>query len=188
MLEVLINSLQNINENDMARLGQPFLSSAYLMVDNDKEQFTLWQSKPVTTSNIVAIGPPACSPPATTAASPTPKPLSSVIAPAVHLPPPAKSVPKGAIVGGVIGGIAAIALGLGAFFLQNKRRGQGRPALLQQDYAAKDVYDPHYSDVSTMDKPEMPTDRQPPLELPLVKDPGYSVAPYEMPATPRPIR
>lgn len=42
------------------------------------------------------------------------------------------------------------------------------------------IKDSVYSDNSTYLKPEMPSDRQPPLEMPLERDTGYSVAPYEM--------
>lgn len=53
---VLINSLQAINLYDMPQLGQPFLSSAYLLVNEDTAQFTLWKSNPTTTRNLLAIG------------------------------------------------------------------------------------------------------------------------------------
>ena len=41
-------------------LGRPFMSSAYLFVDNDKEQFTLWASKPDPKQDLVAVGSPVC--------------------------------------------------------------------------------------------------------------------------------
>lgn len=106
--EVLINSLQADNANDIPRFGMPFLSSAYLMVDNDNQQFTLWASQQSQSSNLVELGPPACRPPVATS-TPTPNPPPSVLAP----PPPSSSnngPSKAAIAGGSIGGLATISL------------------------------------------------------------------------------
>lgn len=181
-VEVLINSLQGVNTNDMPRLGMPFLSSAYLLANNDQQQFTLWQSKQSQTSNLIAIGPPACNTPIPT---PTPKPLSSVLAsppPPSSKPQASRGAPKGAIAGAVIGGIAAAALCLGAFLLRRRRRAHRVQEAQRKEYEARTeaVKDSVYSDSSWTNKPEMPSDRQPPQEMPLVQNTGYSVAPYEI--------
>ena len=176
--EVLINSLQADNANDIPRFGMPFLSSAYLTVDNDNQQFTLWASQQSQSSNLVELGPPACRPPVATS-TPTPKPLPSVLAP----PPPSGSnngPSKAAIAGGSIGGLAAaICLCIGAFALQKRRR--RRQQEREKAAPAEPVIDSMYSDTSAFYKPEMPSDRQPPQEMPLVPNPGYTLAPYELP-------
>lgn len=183
-VEVLINSLQSVNANDIPRFGVPFLSSAYLMVDNDLQQFTLSQSQQSTTSNLVAIGPPACNTPAP---SPTPKPLPSVLASPNPASTPSSRRPKGAIAGAVTGGLATIAICIGVFFIQKKRRAQHLAEIQTQEYGAtaKVVKVPAYSDEPMYMKPELPSDRQPPQEMPLDRDSGQNIAPYEMPATPR---
>ncbi|CAD6584213.1 MAG: hypothetical protein ASARMPRED_001632 [Alectoria sarmentosa] len=185
-VEVLINSLQGVNTNDMPRFGMPFLSSAYLMVDNDQQQFTLSQSQQSTTSNLVAIGPPACNNPAP---SPTPLPLPSVLASPTPKPKPSSGTPQGAIAGGVVGGLATIFICIGGFFVRKKRRTERSAGIQKQEYGAmaeaQAVQNPTYSDNQVYAKSEMPSDRQPPQELPLDKDSGQGIAPYEMPATPR---
>ncbi|KAK3291752.1 aspartic peptidase domain-containing protein [Chaetomium fimeti] len=52
---LLINSMQDINSNDMAALGTTFLSAAYLMVNQDTDRFTLWAANPTTESDLVAV-------------------------------------------------------------------------------------------------------------------------------------
>ena len=39
---LVINSLQDVNADDLSQLGRQFLSSAYLMVNQDSRKFTLW--------------------------------------------------------------------------------------------------------------------------------------------------
>lgn len=39
--EILLDSMQGVNANDMPILGTPFLSSAYLSVNHDVDTFTL---------------------------------------------------------------------------------------------------------------------------------------------------
>ena len=132
VVEVLINSLQAINLNDMPLFGLPFLSSAYLIVDNDKQQFTLSQSRQSTSSNLVAIGPPACTTPVP---SPTSQPSPSILAtPAVTPTPKASSgTPKGAIAGAVVGGLVIIAICIGLLFIIRKRLVRRRVESLPRD-------------------------------------------------------
>ena len=173
-VEVLINSLQAVNVNDMPRFGRPFLSSAYLLVDNDHQQFTLWASQQSESSDLVEMGPPACRPPVA-----PPVPTSTPIA----APPPSSSAGSGpskaSIAGSVIGGLAAISLFCGAYLLQKRRRRlqQRRDQALQ----AGPAIDATYADISACNKAEMPSDRQPPQELPPVRSPGYVHVPCELP-------
>ena len=50
---------------------------------------------------------------------------------------------------------------------------------------AESVKNSTYSDNLVYIKSEMPSDRQPPQEMPLDRDSRQDIAPYEMPATPR---
>ena len=168
--EIAINSLQSINLNDMPRFGAPFLSSAYLLVDNDNQHFTLWASQQSQTSNLVELGPPVCRPAVTTPSSSAPAPP----------PKPYGSGPsKAAIAGGIIGGLTAVSLCIGAYFLfmRRLRRQQDR----QQEMQAVPPFDAKYSDNAMYDKPEMPSHQQPPQELSLLKSPTYALALQELP-------
>ncbi|KAK3898020.1 aspartic peptidase domain-containing protein [Staphylotrichum tortipilum] len=51
----LINSGQDVNARDMAALGATFFSAAYLMVNQDADEFSLWAANPSTQSNLVAV-------------------------------------------------------------------------------------------------------------------------------------
>ena len=171
--EILINSLQAINLNDIPRFGTPFLSSAYLLVDNDHQQFTLWASQQSETSNLIELGPPACRPPVAPSV-----PTSTPIAP----PPPSSSTgsrhSKAAIAGGVIGGLATTSLFCGAYLLYIRRR--KRQQKREQALQAGPIIDATYSDTLAYNKAEMPSDKQPPQELPLIRNPGYDFAPHEL--------
>jgi len=54
-LEILINSAQDVNANDLPILGRQFLSSAYVMLNQDSGQFTLWEANPTTNEDLVAV-------------------------------------------------------------------------------------------------------------------------------------
>ncbi|KAH6616214.1 aspartic peptidase domain-containing protein [Chaetomium sp. MPI-SDFR-AT-0129] len=54
---LLVNSMQNVNALDMAALGTTFLSAAYLMVNQDAGQFSLWAANPTKESDLVAVDP-----------------------------------------------------------------------------------------------------------------------------------
>ena len=169
--DILFLSLEAINQNDMPHLGKPFLSSAYLFADFDHRTFTLWQSKVTTNTNLIAIGPPTCSPSPPAAAVPTMTllPLSD------H----SRNSIKGTVAGGVIGGIAALAIGISAFCLLARRRRKGRNAVEERDMAVRMEEYKRVSDNSYL-KPEMSTDQIPPQELPLSRDTSYALAPYEV--------
>lgn len=174
--EVLLYSYQGINKNDMPVYGKPFLTSAYLFVNSDRGEFTLWASQANTTQNIVSVGPPVCS------STPTSQP--TLPAPtALATSGPRKKGNTGAIAGVVVGGVAGIALIFGALFFlvrkrRNKRRQQERQKILPGDASL-----PGSGQRSSRwgEKAEMSTDTHPPLEMPITRDPGYARPPYEMP-------
>ena len=175
---VLILSLQEINEDDMPHFGSPFLSSAYLFADYDKSTFTLWQSKATTDTNIVAIGPPTCDPPPPSAT------VSDEVATAAPTgPPPSTSggdsgVSKGVIAGSVVGGLAAIALGLCVLWVLARRKRHGKS--LDEPQFAEPMEPFKQNPEHLYDKAEMPSDNIPPQEMPLSQDPTGVLAPYEV--------
>ncbi|KAE8152930.1 aspartic peptidase domain-containing protein [Aspergillus avenaceus] len=107
--ELVINAIQDINQGNLPQLGRQLLSSAYLMLNQDSNTFTLWNAALGKKENLVAINrdnklvEDYC----------TTKPMpTSSSAPS---PPSSRGhddkLPVGAIVGIVIGCV----LGVGAF-------------------------------------------------------------------------
>jgi hypothetical protein len=45
-----------ITGSDMPLLGQVFMTAAYLHVNNDKQEFTMWQAQPTLDTDIVVVG------------------------------------------------------------------------------------------------------------------------------------
>lgn len=153
-------------------LGGPFFSSAYMMVDNDREQFTLWRANPTTDADIVAVTPPGCIESTVAAATPSQAPSPSAMP--TTTPPSQATVSKGTIIGAVVGGLAGIALFSGAFIFFRKAR-------KKKDTGNTDKNEESSGSISPiLYKPELAADRHPPQELPLVQNTGYTLAPYEM--------
>lgn len=112
----------------------------------------------------------------TNVASATPTIRANTVGPSRGLK---STVSKGAIAGATIGGIAIVGLGLAAFIIRRRHRARRVEERQKQVHEAKDCGS---FDASLYWKPEMPTDHQPQLlhEMPLDRDPGYSLAPYEI--------
>ncbi|KAL8644533.1 MAG: hypothetical protein Q9226_007716 [Calogaya cf. arnoldii] len=181
--ELLINSLQEINKNDMPLLGRPFFSSAYMLVDHEHNEFTLWQGNPTATEKkLVPIG-PTCTPsiiPTTLAPVST---SSAIAAPQSPETSDDQAIGTGPIAGVVIGclaGLIIVALLLHRYFRhqQNQKPQPPPPAVPEKDNNNNrgSSYIPF--------KAEMPTDRQPPQELPIERNQPHVVGPYEMGAHP----
>lgn len=174
--QTLLYSYQDINKNDMPVYGKPFLTSAYLFVNSDRGEFTLWASQPNTTQNIVAVGPPVCSStPSSQPALPAPTSLATSGA--------KEKAPTGAIAGAVVGGLAGTALIIGALLFLARRRRNKRRQQEAQDAPPRDSSLAGSGQRSSRwgEKAEMSTDTHPPLEMPSTRDPGYATPPYEMP-------
>ena len=166
--EVLINSLSDVNKNDIPFLGRPFFSSAYLLVDNDNRQFSLWQGNPTTNQSLVALGPSPCasSPPLVSSLAPG-SPSSTTGKSTVSNPP----VSKGGIGGIVVGVGALVALVTMAIFAIRRRRAPRQSIETQQLHGAD------YKHVI----PELGADQSPAQELPVAQHQLNALAPYEMP-------
>ena len=54
--ELLLNGNAASTAQDTLFLGRQFFSAAYLMVDLDNEQFTMWKANPTTSSELVSVG------------------------------------------------------------------------------------------------------------------------------------
>ena len=140
-----------------------------MLVDDDHQTYTFWKAQPNATQDLVPIGRPVCSP------SVTPPPSTPTTPSIVHSVIQRATVSKGAIAGSVVGALAGIALFLAAFFVLKRRRTRKR-----RDAAAVEAAQKRDSDESPFYKPELPSDKQPPQELPLGQDLGYQVSPYEL--------
>ncbi|KAI9792120.1 MAG: hypothetical protein M1833_001268 [Piccolia ochrophora] len=118
--EVKLNSLQDINENDMPMLGQPFLTGAYLIVDYDQDTFTVAPATPTLEEDIVpfenAAGECVTTKPALPAAA-----TATATATAAASESPTAVPSKGALAGSVIGGVCALILvSVGGYILWRK--------------------------------------------------------------------
>lgn len=53
--ELVLNSIQQVNADNLPQLGRQFLSTAYLMLNEDAGQFTLWSANPTPQEDLVAV-------------------------------------------------------------------------------------------------------------------------------------
>jgi hypothetical protein len=107
--EILVYNLEDSNVNDMPLLGQAFLTSGYMHVDNEREQFTLWQVKLTTEEDLVAVQSASLS--ACNSTSATPSASSK------------RQLSAGAIAGIVLGALLVVAIGLVLLYLLRRRHG-----------------------------------------------------------------
>jgi hypothetical protein len=131
--DVVINSLQSVNANDMPVIGRQFFSGAYLMVNQDAQSYTLWQANPTTDTKLVAVGGSGCptssgsiaSGSATSVSSgSSTQPTSSGEASSKPKPGASKTLSTGALAGIVIGAIiiAGLLVFLAVCLLSRKKR------------------------------------------------------------------
>ncbi|RMZ69329.1 aspartic-type endopeptidase [Pyrenophora seminiperda CCB06] len=129
---VVTNSLQSENNKELPDLGRLFMSSAYVMVNQEAGRFSIWQANTASkTSDIVAVDKQNnmvshfCESSARGTSSATPLPTSAV-SPA---PQNEQSKLSGGTIGGLIVGAVGgiVTLGVIGFFLY-RRRGSGSAA------------------------------------------------------------
>ncbi|PGH17824.1 hypothetical protein AJ80_04647 [Polytolypa hystricis UAMH7299] len=116
---LLINSLQGGNSDDLPQLGRNFLSSAYLMVNQDANKFTLWAANPTINEDIVAVDSnnkvieEFCDP-TTRGSTPSPsaQPASSS----------ERKLSRAAIAGIAVGSVAGVGTTAGIVFMYMKRQ------------------------------------------------------------------
>ena len=188
--EVLINSLESIN---IPILGRPFFTSAYFIVDHDRQQFTLAKVNATNNHNPVTLGPPTCDRTnstatpasgasgdgqASTAASSVSKSTSGMAS--TH-----QGLSKGAVAGAVVGSVAAVALCLGTLILLIHGRQHVRKQSQKTNVATQRESTSGNSQQEVgLNTPEMSAsiEHQAPAELPLER---HSPAPIELPLGPR---
>jgi hypothetical protein len=135
--ELVINSIQRVNENNLPQLGRQFLSSAYLMVNQDADEFTLWSANPMPNEDLVAVDTQNqvveefCSLTIgglATVASSTSTTVPDTTAPApISAKPSSGKLSGGGIAGTAVGSAAVVAVLLGAIFWLITRRRKAAP-------------------------------------------------------------
>ena len=129
---LVINPLQDINMNDLSILGRHFLSSAYVMVNQDMDTFTLWSTDPTHNEDLVGIDEEGkeVSEWCHTGASQEPTPSDQTD------PPPdydGNGLSSGPIAGIVVGGVAFAAIVIGVIFWRRRRGKVNAAANLESD-------------------------------------------------------
>lgn len=169
--ELVLNSMQQVNADDLPQLGRQFLSGAYVMVNQDAGQFTLWAAKPTTEEDLVAVNPDNrvyssfCAPGAsnlgdatqsTSTSSPTQSAASnSNIGQSQRVDDASSGLSSGAIAGIVVGGVAGIALvAAGVFFAIIKRRRRRRQTIPTPQTA--EAFTPKVVDLTPRAPQELP--------------------------------
>ena len=140
--ELLINPLEEINKNDMPILGQTFLTTAYLLVDNDQQTFTLWKNNLTSEERITNIGP----------SSQCPTPVTNP-APHSKSPPPTRHSMAAKDIAAIVVSILVIGiLAVGAAWFWKRRNRKGSAQLDHKYDASRGL-------------PELPLDSFAPQEL-----------------------
>ena len=171
-----IYSLEGASKDWMPSFGMGFFSAAYMMVDNDRQQFTLWKGQPSTTQNLVSMGPAACSAvPSTTGSGSGPAVGDSASRPRGQV-----VLDTGTLSGAVVGGVALAVCCFTIVWVLAKRRARRRHEVVQdaKHSSFDSVSDAGYA------KPTLPEHREnkPPVEMPLCASPSYVLPPYEVAA------
>jgi hypothetical protein len=156
----MINPLQDINKNDMPKLGMTLFTSAYLHVNYDTGLFSIWEAKPTAAQKLVGIGKSTVG--CQVSSSPkSPTPTSSPGR------PPALSI--GTLVGIIVGGIVGLAIvGFATLYLFRRRKHRGTQDLRQPSAGPKDG-------ARIFFKPELPDENAVYPGLPIHR--GDSIAP-----------
>ncbi|KAI9777516.1 MAG: hypothetical protein M1839_008810 [Geoglossum umbratile] len=182
--EILLNSLQGVNANDMPLLGQPFLSSSYLLVNNDEQKFTLWKGQPTLNQKLVGIVP------STTCTSVDHHASSTATSQPSKAGKPSPKVTRGTIAGLVVGLSGAIAFGTAAILLWRMRRAARR--MVEAEGTTHGTTSPHWGTAARglfgYSKHELQASIQPPQEMSTTRHPHFmdSQPLFELPIrTPR---
>jgi hypothetical protein len=189
--ELLINPLYDVNRNDMPLLGAPFLSSTYLLVDHDRQAFTLWSSNAVPEQRLVVPGSPdpaLCRSGNSSRSSEEPTPLSPAPSgSAIPLRPNPKStslpvavIASASVFAGLV--ILGVLLTLWRKCIKRKRADDGTAAEMGLKSPTLDGSDPPPAELSA-DTPPLELSSggaSPPVELPSeserqVKEPEHAV-------------
>jgi hypothetical protein len=159
--EIMLNSDQQINANDMPFLGATFLTSAYLSVNHDYGSFSLWQANPTTDEKLIGIGANGNGCQGTTNATTSASPTAIASQSSQPQPPPSPHISGGAIAGIVV--VALIVAGLIAGFifmrLRRRNRQQRREAVNAGYHMGRPSEGQQSRSTEWYDKPELPGDQ-----------------------------
>ncbi|KJZ74280.1 hypothetical protein HIM_06286 [Hirsutella minnesotensis 3608] len=126
-----INSLQNTTANVLPVIGRYFFTSAYLFLNRDAQQFTLWQANPTSEENLVPVNSknevvpiaPGCTIHTETSPRPNPKGDQGIKQDENRqTESPAASLSPGAIAGIAVAGAALVAIAVGVIWWFRLRR------------------------------------------------------------------
>ena len=137
----MINPLADTNQNDLPKFGMTFLQAAYLHVNYDNEEFTIWQANATELQSLIGVGKSTFGCPTNSTSGSN---NSSSSANAVGASNTAdnssdqgskSSLSSGAIAGLAIGIIAAIGIGVGIsiWYILRRRRQTKADQLLGGD-------------------------------------------------------
>lgn len=168
---LILNPVQDVNRDDMPILGRQFLSSAYIMVNQDAGEFTLWSGNPTNAVDLVAVDENGQEVTDFCNDGDSPSPSQSTTS------PPASSVtgseseesegddgpPIGLIAGVAAGGaVLIIAIAALVFLFCRRRRRRQRAALDQGPGPAQDQqYDTAAYGLATRSPSELPQNHYP---------------------------
>ncbi|RYC57549.1 hypothetical protein CHU98_g8664 [Xylaria longipes] len=141
---LVINPLNTVNEFDLSQLGRLFLSSAYVMVNQDSGQFTIWAANPTTVEDLVSVDSTGKETTTFCKNSTTSISLGPTKKPAMHH----TGLSTGAIAGIAVGAILALIIVISILFWRRRQRrtsatGQPGPQSATQGVPEKPA---HYSD------------------------------------------
>ena len=132
--DVVVGSLQDVNKDDLPMLGRLFLSSAYLMVNQEAGRFSVWQANTAPTdSKIVAVDKAnnEISDFCTNSTAPTPLPSSSTAPAAQNQGSKLSGGAIGGIVAGAVAGLAILGA-IGILLLRRRRSRNATPHVSQE--------------------------------------------------------
>lgn len=132
--DVVVGSLQDVNKDDLPMLGRLFLSSAYLMVNQEAGRFSVWQANTAPTdSKIVAVDKAnnEVSDFCTNSTAPTPLPSSSTAPAAQNQGSKLSGGAIGGIVAGAVAGLAILGA-IGILLLRRRRSRNATPHVSQE--------------------------------------------------------
>ncbi|KAI1108386.1 aspartic peptidase domain-containing protein [Nemania sp. NC0429] len=141
---LVINPLQDVNSKDLSQLGRQFFSSAYIMMNQDNGEFTIWSANPTSVKDLVAVDGTGklvtdfCSNTTVPAPSQGPTNLSTTRTQA--------GLSTGAIAGIVVGVVAALVTVIGAWLLRRRRREASVMSKPATRGTIHQVTDDHYKD------------------------------------------
>ncbi|KAF2120190.1 aspartic peptidase domain-containing protein [Lophiotrema nucula] len=174
---LVINSMQSENKDDLPVLGRLFMSSAYLMVNQESDTFSIWQADTgAKTPELVALGKDnamgeeVCDGAANTTTAGSMPPSSTGSATSLPQEKASKNLSGGAIAGIVIGLLAvALAVGVVVFLVLRRRRRDTEVAIPREESKITTepppTYIDHHQSIYSAIPSEMPAERQDAVEI-----------------------